>query len=513
MKAIFRNLFAHAAAVTTAAMTTIVVATPAIAQTPVTAAPAGPSCDIEQGKPQSVARATLSFARAQAAMRGGNPTKDLKDMVAALTAPNAGTENPVGRAYLLGTAYVFLLEQPAISAVSARSAVGLAINPTGTIDLFAAADSAITIVEQSSPACTAFMAPFRQQKAWLNVTNAAINALNANQLDSAEIFARRSLTLDRKSPYAYSVLASIARTRKNYPAMLEYGRQTITASGTDTTYDDIRSRTLYDIAATTTLRTEAATGAEKRTLAREGITAWNAVLAGSQDDINSTQAVANLAKLYIAAGDSVSIPKIYAQMIAEPSKFSEGALLQAGVIASQNKRPDDAALLFAAVVERNPYQRDALNNLAASYIFTGNYDKVFPVVAKLTALDPSNPDNWMFYAFTYAGMLKNTKVARVTKAYTDSLTLYNSKADKMGLKVSFTEFSRNNEGTTLVGKIENRSTASKTYSLSIDFVDAKGNVLFTETASVGPVAPKASKEFTMKNAKTGVAGFRYKPIA
>lgn len=511
MKAFSSNLFAPVAALATA-VTIVAATTPAVAQTRATA-PAGPTCEIEQGKPQSVARATLSFARAQAAMKGGDPTKDLKDMVGALTAPNAGTENPIGRAYLLGTAYVFLLEQPAIKPVSVRSAVGLATNPSGTIDLFAAADSSITIVEQSSPACAEFMAPFRQQKAWLNVTNAAINALNANQLDSAEIFARRSVTLDRKSPYAYSVLASIAKTRKNYPAMLEYARQTITAAGTDTTYDDIRSRTLYDVAATMTLRAEAATGAEKRTLAREGITAWNAVLAGSKDDINSTQAVANLAKLHIAAGDSVSIPKIYAQMIAEPSKFSEGALLQAGVVASQYKRPDDAALLFGAVVERNPYQRDALNNLAASYIFTGDYDKVLPVVAKLTALDPNNPDNWMFYAFTYAGMLKNTKAARLTKAYTDSLTVYNNKADKMALKVSFTEFSRNNEGTTLVGKIENRGTAAKTYNLSIDFMDAKGNVLFTETASVGPVAPKASKEFTMKNAKTGVAGFRYKPIA
>jgi Tfp pilus assembly protein PilF len=103
-----------------------------------------------------------------------------------------------------------------------RSAVGLATDPSGTIDLFAAADSAITIVENSSPGCAQYMAPFRQQKAWLNVTNAAINALNNNQLDSAELFAKRSLTLDRKSPYAYTVLASVAKSRKNFPAMIEY---------------------------------------------------------------------------------------------------------------------------------------------------------------------------------------------------------------------------------------------------------------------------------------------------
>ena len=96
--------------------------------------------------------------------------------------------------------------------------------------------------------------------------------------------------------------------------------------------------------------------------------------------------------------------------------------------------------------------------------------------------------------------------------YNDSLVYWNNKSEKLPVKVSFTEFSRNSEGTTLAGTIENRSTASKTYTLAVDFLDANGAVLFTETATVGPVAPKASKEFKIKSSKTGVAGYRYKPI-
>jgi hypothetical protein len=82
----------------------------------------------------------------------------------------------------------------------------------------------------------------------------------------------------------------------------------------------------------------------------------------------------------------------------------------------------------------------------------------------------------------------------------------------MPVKVSFTEFSRNAEGTTLVGSIENRGTVAKTFPLSVDFIDRAGQVLFTESVSVGPIAPKASKEFRIKSAKGGVAGYRYKPI-
>ena len=504
MKVLSRSIFAAA---------TIVVATPLFAQQTAApaAAPEGPTCEIDQGRPQPVALAMLSLTKAQTAMKGGDPIADLKAVVTRLTAPNLKNENPVGRAFMLASAYVFLLEQPGIAAVMPRSAVGIATDPTGTIDLFAAADSAITLVEQSSPACATFMAPFRQQKAWLNVTNAAINALNANQLDSAEVFANRSLKLDRTSPYPYTVLASVAKTRNNLPAVIEYSKKVVETSGVDSSYADVKERAIFEIASAQTNSALKATGAEKQRLAREATAAW-AQLAESKDFIQSQAAVANLQRMYIAAGDSAQLGKIYAPMIAEPAKYSEGALLQAGVIASQFQRPDDAALLFEGVTARNPYSRDGLNNLAASYLQAGETSKAIPIIDKLVALDPSNPDNWMLYAFGYVGKLKETKDAKLTKTYNDSLVLFNNKAERMPVKVAFTEFSRNSEGTTLAGTIENRGTAAKTYSIALEFLGPNGEVVYSETASVGPVAAKGTGEFRIKTDKTGVAGYRYKPL-
>ena len=200
-------------------------------------------------------------------------------------------------------------------------------------------------------------------------------------------------------------------------------------------------------------------------------------------------------------------------MIADPSKYAEATILQAGVVASQNKRPDDAALLFNAIASRNPYQRDALNNLAASYIQAGENEKVNPVIDKLVALDPSNPDNWLLYAYNYVGLLKKApKTGPLSRKYNDSLVYYNNKSEKMPVKVAFTEFTRNSEGTVLAGEIENRGTASKTYSLAVEFLGSNGEVIGTETANVGPVAPKGKQTFRIKSAKTGVAGYRYKPI-
>jgi tetratricopeptide (TPR) repeat protein len=491
---------------------TIAGALPALAQT--TAAPAAPSapvCEIEQGKPQAVARATLSLTRANQLAKGGDPTKDLKDIVATLNAPTLKNENPVGRAFLLASAYVLLLEQPGIQPVGPRSAVGLTTDPAGTIDLYAAADSAITIVENSSANCAVYMAPFRQQKAWLNVTNAAISALNANKLDSAEIYARRSLTLEKKSPYPYTVLASIAKQKKDFAKMTEYSKQVVATAGTDTAYADVKERAQFELASVLTDRVRSASAAEKKTLAKEAIAAWDPLIV-SQDNVQGTIALRSLQELYVIAGDSVRMNQIYAGMLTSPDKYGEGALLQAGVIASQFKKPDDAARLFEAVIKKNPYSRDALNNIAASLLQAGENDKAGPYIDKLVAMDPSNPDNYMLYAFQYAGKLKKKVDAKTQKTYNDSLVYWNTKSEKLPVKVTFTEFSRNVEGTTLAGEIENRSTTPKTYTMSVDFLAMDGSVLFTETQTVGPVAPKAKVEFKLHNAKQGVAGYRYKPL-
>jgi tetratricopeptide (TPR) repeat protein len=506
MKAFFPTFLAAA---------TIVGAIPAFAQqTPATAA-ATPqlTCEIEQGKPQAIARATLSLTRANATAKIGDPTKDLKDIVATLNAPTFKNDNPIGRAFLLASAYTLLLEQPSIQPVGPRSQVGLTTDPTATIDLYAAADSAISIVEKSSPGCAAYMAPMRQQKGWLAVTNSAINALNANKLDSAEIYARRSLTLDKNSPYPYTVLASVAKSKKDYAKMVEYSKQVITTAGNDTSYSDVKERAQYELAVMMTDRVRTATGAEKKTLAREAIVAWEPVTL-TQDNVEGTIAYRSLQELFLAAGDSAQQNKLYAPMLANPDKYGEGALLQAGVIASQFKKPDDAAKLFDAVVKKNPYNRDALNNIAASLLQNGENERAAPFIDKLVAMDPSNPDNYMLYAFEYAGKLKKKVDAKTQKMYNDSLVYWNSKSEKLPVKVLFTEFSRNADGTTLGGEIENRSTTAKTYTMSVDFLGTDGNVLFSETATVGPVAPKAKKEFKIHNAKTDVkvAGYRYKPL-
>jgi len=480
------------------------------------------TCDPTANTKGDVARAQFAISRAIGAGDAADPTKDLQEVI---RLAEGGTDNSVARSFLKGEAYVLLLSRPNAPAVWTRAQLGLAKDPTTSVDLFAAADTAFTAVERALPNCVTLTRQWRQQKPWLNTLNASINALNEGQLDSAEVFAKRSLMLDRSAPYAYSVLGSVAQARmKAVPASdaakraalantaAEYWKQTLTAAGNDTIYADVRIKTLYEVASAASDRAHRESGAAKRAAAREAIKPWQDYIMVANNDLMLADAIDQVAAMYYDAGDSASVNSVYAPLIANPSKYGENSLIHAGVAATRAKRFADAVTLFQAALAQNPYSRDAINNLAASYIQTGEFPKAFPLIDKLVQLDPSNPDNPLLYAFAYQGLYKGTKDKKLQKIYTDSLIYFNERSESAPVKVAVQEFNRRPNETVFIGTIKNLGKAAKTYSLTVEFLDKSGNVVATETTSVGPVAANATKEFKITSAKGGVFGYRYKPV-
>jgi len=467
------------------------------------------NCDPTANTKGDIAKAQFSMTRAISTADKGNPTRDLQEV---LRLVDNGNDNPTARNYLRGEAYIVYLMQPNAQAVVQRGILGMTTNPTATIDLYAAADSAFSIVEKASPECVPVIAQWRQQKPWLNALNGAINALNTGQLDSAEMLAKRSLVLDRHAPYAYSVLGSIAQQRKNSAAATDYWKQALAAAGTDTIYADVRTKVLYEIASAGSDKADATSGAAKRAAAKDAIKPWQDYIAVANNDLLLADAIDNMSRMYYDAGDSVSIPSVYAALLANPSKYGEISLVHAGVVATRNGHQADAQKLFDAALAQNPYSRDAINNLAATYIQNNQFPKAFPLIDKLVSLDPSNPDNQLLYAFAYQGLYKGTKDKKLQKIYTDSLVYFNNKSENMPVKLAVTEFTRRPDQTLLAGTIENRGTTPKTYTVNVEILDKAGTVISTETATVGPVAPKKSGTFKITTAKGGAYGYRYKPV-
>lgn len=481
-----------------------------------TAAPAAAACD--PGASQAVAKATLFLQQAAASVNAKqDATKPLKLAITALTTPAKDakdTADSVGRAYYLGQAYILMLQQAGVPASGPRSTYGIATQPTVNIDLLAAADSAFTMVEKAQPGCKSEIEQWREQKPWLDAMNAAIAAANAEHFDSAEVYAKRALTIDRRAPYAYTVLASSASNKKDYATAVEMLRKAIDAASADTIYNDAKQNALYDLANALSTQYDGASGADKVAIGKQAIAAWESYIPVGTMDARVGHAQALAAQIALAIKDTTEYSKIYASVSADPSKFGDQALLNAGVIATQADRPDDAIKLFGAVAQRNPYQRDALKNLAASYVGAKQPEKVAAVVDKLVALDPNGASNWLLYAYGYSGLLKATKDPKLTKAYTDSLVKYNTKSEKMTPNVEVQKFAVDSvaKSAVLSGTIENRGAAAKSYTMDVEFLDKNGAVVGSKSVTVGPVAPKASAPFDASVEAVGVVGYRYKPM-
>lgn len=473
------------------------------------------SCDVSENNPGEVAKAFLAVNAARQAQGTGAADAAAKQLTAAvqsLTKPTRKDENPIGRQLVLGKALSLWANQPGIPQVTTRGALGFTDAPTASIDLYAAIDSVFGAVEKAQPGCERTIAGWRGQKAWLGLVNGAVEALNAQQLDSADAIAARSLVLYRGAPYGHMVRGNVAYAKGNPAAAVQFYRAGVAAAAADTSYDEQYrqlSLTLGNIAAEVA---DSAHGDAKATWNREAIAAYEGLVTKFPNSNEARSAAERLPKVKLAAGDTAGVKAAYAKFLADPSKFGYTELLNAGVAAGRADQAKDAATLFEAALAQNPYSRDALYNAALMHNQLNEFPQILPLATRLVAIDPGNGDNWMLFAFAYNGMAKASKVPKQTSAYRDSLGKYYQKAEQLPYQVKFTSWTQGEGKGTLKGTIENKGTTARSYPLTIEFLDKSGAVVDTKSVTTGDVAPKAKGQFTAETSNANAVAYRYKAL-
>ena len=207
--------------------------------------------------------------------------------------------------------------------------------------------------------------------------------------------------------------------------------------------------------------------------------------------------------------------------------------------ASRSNRTADAAKLFEGTLTQNPFNRDALFNLAVTYLTLEQNDKVTPIVTRLVAVDPANPENYNLGARAYLSMAKSAQQAKrtaVAAAYNDSTLTWYTKGNKLPIEVTFTEFSptetqivvggtildrrdKNAEASTarpVRGKAPAKSASAampaKAVTLKFDALDKAGAVIGSSSVTTEALAPGKSANFTVKIAAANAMAFRYSVV-
>lgn len=494
------------------------VATLALVSAPasVVAQPGGvaATCTIDQNNPKELALMSLKLQQARGAASPDARRKSLTEIAKELdTKPERFAKNPAGYNSMLSQMLTLWGNESAMVVVPVtRAQLGFSTNPTEAYDVVTELDKAFKAMAAAAPSCATEIEQGRSNEVWLALTRAALDAQSAGKLDSAEFYAKRSMVMTGKSPYAHYVLANVANSRNDRKAAVLHWGHVVEYAGTDTSYRDLKNNSIYYLGMTQLEIANSLSGAEQQTAAREAATNLKALLTEQPDNPDAANVMNAWADALTLAKDTAAIPTVYASLLTAPDKASDLMLTMGGVIATRTNRGDDALKMFEAAAAKNVAARDALRNIAATYYGKDQFQKMFDPSRKLVEIDPNNYDGWMMFAYAAQGLARGAKVPAEKKAWTDSLVKYQTYADAIPVKVDVATFTRGAQNVSLQLSLEQVAAAGGNYTVEVDFVDAKGGVIATAKESSGPMKAGEKKSVTLKATGANIAGFRYKAL-
>ena len=510
------------------------------------AAAAPPACDAAQPSSGNAVRANISLQLALKDQKT-NPASAAKNLAATVKLLEANDKDETARAYVLGSALSLWMNMPNVGLAPKRSAVGFSGNPEATIDLPGTVDSLFKIVEASKPGCSYYTSYWRGgQQAFLDLVNGAIAALNADKLDSAQYYATQANRLYSASPYPSMVLGNIANKRNANADAVKFWQASAAAAANDTSYRDVERQVLGNIASVQlNAARDEKTPKEARVASAKQAAATYAQLIAIPGTTGNYMygGRQNMQSALLLAGDTAAVVASYQPLMSNPTSYEYQDLLNSAVAAARANKTADAAKLFEGALQVNPQNRDALYNLGVEYLALQQYDKVGPVVAKLVAVDPGNPENYFLAARAYSEQAKTGKKGSpALAALNDSAVVWYNRGSKLPVEVVFTEFSPGDKELIIAGTVLDRrdkaaagdetTTAparstvkgaraaaakpkaaaampAKAVTLKFDALDKSGAVVGSKSVSTAELQPGKSAEFRVTIPGANAISYRY----
>lgn len=477
---------------------------------------AAAKCNLDYGSNDQVNKAYNAITVLQ--LSSGKPDdarKKIKDAITPLTAKSDFGKDQPARNSVLGQALVAWYDTPGSPAVAPAAQLGYPASNTGQVDVLAAADSAFTTVETSHPECAEQIGIYRQQP-WAHLVNQIGPLLNGNKDDSAQMILTRAITIYRGSPYDYYFQGQISQRKKDWPnAATAYSKAVELATpdlvAKDTSVKAVKEFSEFSAAYAQLQAAQALSGDQQKEGMKKAADLYRTYLKDYPAGENLQPAQAGLTVALKASGDTASIAALWKDMAANPTKYSDAQLFDAGTQAFSAAQYATAVQLMEDGQKSNPYLRAGLFNLANAYWKNNQFDKMQTVADTLTKVDPDNPDNYQLLAIAYQGMLKGSTDPKQKKALTDSVNAYVTAADKLPVHVTFSQFMHDGAKYTLAGTMQNAETKPITAAMTVKFLDKAGQVVTTQSTSL-QLAPNQTKPFTITAESDKITAYRYDPV-
>jgi len=360
-----------------------------------------------------------------------------------------------------------------------------------------AGDTAFTRTVELSPDCDTDVSAMRQN-AWAPLTNAAIDALNAQKSEEAIGLFRTANIAFRKRPEAMTRIAVAFANAEQVDSAIVWFSKAIEVSGTDSTLAAEKAQARLNLGAMY----------QRKQRHTDAIPVFEAQFKETPTDVRLMR---SLALSYRAAGRIDDAAKLEEQSRDVGSKGGEdgiGAsdLFNDAVTMFNEKKFAESAVMFGKVLELEPYNRDALSNQANAYLGGGDSKGLVAAARKLIERDPFGEVNHKLLIQGLRDLSDQDAMMKAAEVFLPLPINLEARAvnnGESGMSVTVTITGR--EAKDLTGKV----LAPAPMSIRFSFVDNTGATASTADIDVPALKAGETKEFKIDSQGKPVVGFTY----
>jgi tetratricopeptide (TPR) repeat protein len=360
-----------------------------------------------------------------------------------------------------------------------------------------AADSAFKKVDQLAPICVADIRTARRE-ALIALITPAQTFQQANQHDSALVMLRAASRIDPNRPNAvYGMANSFAALNQNDSALVYFGKALDAQGDTSTSAKNIRQAAAFQLGVM----------AFNARDYQGSVRGFSVALALNPEDADARR---NLVSALRSAGMPDSAAKIEQQMMAAAAG-SEGGLSAAqlaeiGVVRYNANDFAGAIVAFEKIIEVEPYNRDALFNLAQSYKGAGNADKQLEVANRLRAVEPLSFGALQLIGQAYQTKKDQQNIIKTFEQLTSATVDVTAGFATTATGASLTLHAKGREGR----DINDRLVRPAAIVVIVEFLDKAGAVVTTAEVTVPALAKDAAQDIVATGNGAGITAWRYK---
>jgi tetratricopeptide (TPR) repeat protein len=357
----------------------------------------------------------------------------------------------------------------------------------------AGADTAFARAGQLAPECAEDIA-YHRESMWVPIVNRGIDSLRSGNFEAAKQIFTDAARLWRGDPIAAYYLGRIYGNEGEADSAIAYFKDVLEMGSSDTARAEQIKDAHYNIGLLYSML------AQRDGAARlwDSSTTWlRSYLDESPED---SEAVMALARAYEQSGDSVRALAMYDTVLAKAADMDAASLFEIGTKFFRAQNFQAAARAYAAGLEKNPYSRDALFNLANTYLVLEDAPKMLDAARRLDQLDARNAET---------GRLISAAHQLAGRGDSTLAWLQRTRAMQWEVLVEFSEPLQNAYGVS--GRIRNSSNRPvEVPAVTFEFLDREGNVVATDSIPSQSVPANEEAGFELTATEEGIVGWRYR---